>query len=68
MQLKKICFIQYNLGARSETFLTRHIELLKNDFEVFCITGNIEDDSILEKSNVSDFTILSKYHFFFRKV
>ena len=55
------------MGARSETFLTRHIELLKNDFEVFCITGNIEDDSILEKSNVSDFTILSKYHFFLER-
>lgn len=68
MQMKKICFIQYNLGAPSETFLTRHLELLKDNFEVFCITGNIADKRILKNSNVFDYTILSKYHSFLERI
>lgn len=64
----KVCIIQYNLGATSETFLTRHIELLQDSFEVFCITGNIADNSIIEDHKVFDFTRLSKFNIYFERI
>lgn len=52
----KICLIQYNLGATSETFLTRHINLLKKHFDVYCITGKIHNSKILDKSKTYEYT------------
>jgi len=52
----KLCFIQYNLGATSETFLTRHIELLKSDFDIYCITGKVWNSNILSPEYVFNYT------------
>ncbi|SDH02245.1 glycosyltransferase family 4 protein [Winogradskyella thalassocola] len=52
----KICVIQYNLGATSETFLTRHINLLKHQFDVSCITGKIHNSKILDASKTYEYT------------
>ena len=58
---KKICIIQYNLGATSETFLTRHIELIKPHFKVHCITGSIQDNTILASRKIHDYTKQGKF-------
>lgn len=55
----KICFVQYNLGATSETFLTRHINLLKPYSDVYCITGKVHDNTVLNKSKVYEYTKLN---------
>jgi len=54
--MKKICFVQYNLGAVSETFLSRHLSLLQKEYKVYCITGSIVDPKILSRSSVFQFT------------
>lgn len=64
----KICFIQYNLGAKSETFLTRHINSLKNDFDVYCITGKVHDKNILHKSKVYVYTKLGYFVSFYKRL
>jgi len=64
MKLKKLCFVQFNLGAISETFLDRHIELVQNDYEVFCITGKIENASVLKSGQIYNYTkqsLFSRY-------
>lgn len=64
----KICFVQYNLGATSETFLSRHIKLLRQYYDVYCVAGKIHNDTILEASKVYEYTDINFFALFYNRV